>query len=526
MAERFVNVSALPCPLAAVGSPVMLTNAQLLWDTQEGNYVVALGMKNVSFQTLRGITLQLTIQDQLGSTLAGVYEQPFAGLQVAPEGEFEEMIALADPGVALGGFTVDVTRAGFDNGEFAVHCGAWAPAAPVEAPAAPVSGGQNSLDPGAEAYIPASQQPAAPVQTYAPPAQRTYAPQAEQTYAPPAPTYAPPAPAPKKKKGKAGLIVFLVILLAIAAAVGVYWSSYMSAKELAEDWKFEKAEDKLILPGLTAIHDPDLVDFIEAGVLMEEGEYDSADLVLIGVDHPDKEELWNENRYRKAVDEIEQGDYYLAMLDLQVLVEKDYSDADEKYNEARLGYAMQRIEDGNMNGYEELLALVEEGYAPAKEELPKAQAKIYAYAQELYHNGEYMSANTYFTLIPDYSDAEKYQDLILAHYYGLPLEDLWELRDFEDADEALLSQYYLSEFLMGTWKTSNGSYYFTMGSDYTTSYNLPYYDGPQYYIENGVFVLEQYNGTTQNMYRFTIVNWNQITVYCFKDGSTHTLYRQ
>ena len=524
MSERFVNVSALPCPLAAVGSPVMLIQAQLLWDTQEGNYVVRLGMKNVSFQTLRGITLQLTLQDQLGATLEGVYEQPFGGLLVAPEAEFEEMMALADPGAALGGFTVDVTRAGFDNGEFAVRCGAWAPADPVETQTAPARDGQNSLDPGAAAYVPESQRPAAPEQTYAPPAQQTYAPPVQQTYAPPA-----PAAKPKKKKGKAVLIVFLVIVLAVAAFAGVYWSSYQSAKELAEDWKFEKAQDKLFLPDLTAMHDPGLVDFVKAGVFIEEGDYASADWLLYGLDYPGAEELAKERRYREAEAQLERGEYSAAMLNFQILADQDYSDADERYNEARLGYALARMEAGDrgvLTGFQDLLALAEEGYAPAKAELPNAQKTLYASAQELYRNGEYITANSYFVLIPDYSDSQKYQDLILAQHYGLTLEELWDLRGFEDADDVLLSQYYLSEFLMGTWETGDGSYYFTMYSDYSTAYNLPYYEGPQYYIEDGVFVLEQNNGTTKNMYRFTIVNWNQITVYCFKDGSTHTLYRQ
>lgn len=129
MSERFVTVTALPCPLAAAGSPVMLTQAQLLRDTQEGNYMIRLGMQNTSSQTLRSIILQLTLRDPLENPLEGVYEQRFDGLQVAPEAEFEEMIVLADPGVAVGGFAVNVTQAGFDSGEYAVRCAAFTPVA-------------------------------------------------------------------------------------------------------------------------------------------------------------------------------------------------------------------------------------------------------------------------------------------------------------------------------------------------------------------------------------------------------------
>ena len=123
--------------------------------------------------------------------------------------------------------------------------------------------------------------------------------------------------------------------------------------------------------------------------------------------------------------------------------------------------------------------------------------------------------------LDDKKEADK-----ITHSYS----DLVKLLNFEDAADLIFGNAeYTSKFLTGTWKSSDGKYYFTMKSDGNTTYNLPWFDYGEYYqIENGDYLLysEKDPENTRTLFSFEIVNKDTINIYCYKDYTSYRLIRQ
>ncbi len=122
-------------------------------------------------------------------------------------------------------------------------------------------------------------------------------------------------------------------------------------------------------------------------------------------------------------------------------------------------------------------------------------------------------------------DDKKEADKITHSY-----TDIVKLLGFEDAEDLIFGNAeYTSKFLTGTWKTSDGKYYFTMKSDGNTTYNLPWFDYGEYYrIENGDYLLyyEKDPDNTRTLFSFEIVTKDIINIYCYKDYTSYRLIRQ
>ena len=161
------------------------------------------------------------------------------------------------------------------------------------------------------------------------------------------------------------------------------------------------------------------------------------------------------------------------------------------------------------------------------------QAEIYNCIKSNYDT-EYSSVSTYVMLlnfIPNYQEANALKSL-LDFQRGANIEEVKAYITYDFVKEGILKDIDSAQrFLKGSW--TSGSWYFTMAEleDGTcqTSYNLPWFDYGDYYgIEDGVYFLYvdgSYETDRRNMFRFTIISWDTISVYCYKDGSTYTLYR-
>ena len=160
---------------------------------------------------------------------------------------------------------------------------------------------------------------------------------------------------------------------------------------------------------------------------------------------------------------------------------------------------------------------------------------VYLQGKILYHDKDFAQARKYFQCVPKYMDSKDYITLLDARKDSEKLnaesmtQRLMDLFYFEDASDIILkSEEYLQEYLMGKW--SGGRYYFTMEKNSTnsTSYNLPWIDdkGFQYYsIDKGIFYLEGEN-ERKPQFKFILLTPDSMQVYCYKNGSTYTLYRQ
>ena len=96
------------------------------------------------------------------------------------------------------------------------------------------------------------------------------------------------------------------------------------------------------------------------------------------------------------------------------------------------------------------------------------------------------------------------------------------IKDMVEQDEVIIG------FLKGHW--TSGSYYFTVDDKYSVAHNFPFVAKPagtKYYdIESMVFRYEGENGEFKaNVYRFEILDYNRVNIYCYKNGRTYTMTR-
>ena len=163
--------------------------------------------------------------------------------------------------------------------------------------------------------------------------------------------------------------------------------------------------------------------------------------------------------------------------------------------------------------------------------IDEIKEKIYTDGQYAYHNDNLADAETNFDAIKSYKNSNDYLTLIYAKR-GVSIlsykNELLNLIGFEDAAEVILKyQRTAIDFLRGEWR--NDYYYFIINSEDSdsSSYNLPNKHAGGYYgISDGVYSLGETTSNSSKIFKFDIIDSDTISVYCYKDGSTYTLYRQ
>ncbi len=179
------------------------------------------------------------------------------------------------------------------------------------------------------------------------------------------------------------------------------------------------------------------------------------------------------------------------------------------------------------------------GYNVPQNIIDELKIKLYSLGQTAYRAGEIDSAEDYFSSVSDYKQSDDYLMLIKCSkdtfYSWLTANSYYkELlimvnNGFENADEIILMySNTMEQFLKGRWERN--IYYFELYDDEEgehSRYNLPHKNIDGYYsLSDGLYRVEETDKTLTKVFRFSIIDEDTISVYCFKDGSTHTLYRQ
>ena len=303
----------------------------------------------------------------------------------------------------------------------------------------------------------------------------------------------------KKKVGFAALIVLVLLL----GCVEGYFACYMRASSLADEGRFSEAQSLLFLPSVTKLHDEMIFQYVEAGLLFEQEDYNSA---LTRFSHM--------SGYRNADTMVKECYYYRA----------------EHY--IRTGDYVNALK------YFKIDAL--KGYRDTEAQIESLTEIVYQEGIERYRAGKYSEARSCFKGLGSYRYSERYMTLIdcrtnsdIAYYY----KDLIKIINFEDAKDVLVANADIAVlFLRGDWKTISGTYYFKMNDEESVWTNLPsknlynaYYD-----IENGIYTLTTYKtdrygnesvDQTVKTFKITVLTEDSIEVYCYYDSRYYTLYR-
>lgn len=102
MAERFVNVFKLAPNLHTKGCPIIVEAGALLKDTETGNMIAQLKMKNIGEKAIVSCKVSLNAYENNGTEIEGVKDYSYLDLNVATGDEFGGKTPIFLP--------VDITR--------------------------------------------------------------------------------------------------------------------------------------------------------------------------------------------------------------------------------------------------------------------------------------------------------------------------------------------------------------------------------------------------------------------------------
>ena len=263
----------------------------------------------------------------------------------------------------------------------------------------------------------------------------------------------------------------------------------------------------------------------------------------------DKADILNSMIYSEGIQQFQEGKYSDASYNFRKIL--DYQDASSYFVKSNLAIVETLLDEmidseGETNRFGLVRTYIQDAKETDNQELTtwlnSNAEKIYESILIMvqYNSEEYEFYNSYtiyIELLDDisqyYTDAKMLKEIIKAlHQINVTgSTDIDELKAYIDRDLVktiiMQSQSIAQTFLEGNW--TSGSWYFTMDEDGSTNYNLPWFTYGDYYsIEDGVYFLYvdgSYETDRRNMFRFTILSWDSISVYCYEDGSTYTLYR-
>lgn len=386
-----------------------------------------------------------------------------------------------------------------------------------------------------------------------------------------------------KKREKPKTVAFskknavVVAATFVLVILGTYFGCYMGARVCAGNGNFSVAGKLLFASSITEIHDPKLVSYIDAGQLLigrNYGEAKSGFANLSGYRNAD--ELAKEADYRHAMQYADANEFDEAIGIMSELSQLGYKDAStklqeiqyrngayllyEKHDYKEASKIFSQLSKENFDGAEEMenetqylwaIDLVENGaytdaykkfvsirdYVDVEDCLDALSDLMYLEGQALYYAESFSEAKELFECISPYADSKKYITLIDSRGYSAwidpegTVKKLVDIFYFEDAAELLVSDTRIAcYFLLGNWRTSNGSFYFKIefskkeGHRFWCSYNLPAFGG-SFTIKDGIYSVSNDSYNDKPQYRLTLLTPDSMKVYCYKNGTTYTLYR-
>ena len=332
-----------------------------------------------------------------------------------------------------------------------------------------------------------------------------------------------------KRAGKILAILLISTFLLAALAAG----SHFAALHYADSGNYLLTAKCVFSQKLTAMIDPELAAFAEACCSLSSGDYETACRQFSALPgYRSADQLMQESRYLQARKDFAEGDLEKSQLQFQTL--GTYKDSQDWLLEVQLQNSLKSAENGDyLLSYRLLQKLSDQ--RDVTKELSSVRDALYQQAVELYHKGEYGPALARFRALEGYLDADKYILLasarteIRSFMDFSDAEKIYEIRDFEDAMDVLLSGHILPVFLQGNWKNEKEGVFFNLDKDGGYYSNLFYIDYGDYFIwEDGKFklCLDQHQRGKLSQWAFDIIDKDTIYVYCYAVNFGYTLYRQ
>ncbi len=356
----------------------------------------------------------------------------------------------------------------------------------------------------------------------------------------------------KKKKShvkRAIIIASVAVVCVLIATAGTLYllrqkklsKMMVDIRTYAENDEFTEASNCITDYDEARKRDSELVDYVEAGNLFNEEKYEEAKEIFDSI-----------SGYIDSSIYIQKCEYYIfeneyknmtkaeAKRKYDELIERQIEDVDNigyeikyQYYEEMFSY---RYEIKNYDGCIDVIKImdkeirdefIEKNFPQWYEDLKKEIFDCYNNTTNLKGLGKLAEYNS------SYKNTYTYLEVVRAlNKAYIERDTLFKYLTYPCINCALWKRY--SGWLEGTWKTKNGDYYFTLKEDGHINYNLPWID-----MENSYYAIDEYGilylygqydkgnyEKRMDLFDFDIVSSTELEVYCYKDGSRHTLFKQ
>lgn len=199
-------------------------------------------------------------------------------------------------------------------------------------------------------------------------------------------------------------------------AVGSYAGCYLAAIQKAQLGEFSAARQLLFVPAVTRLHDSDLCSYVDAGTLLENGNYEAAAVAFAALDYEDSAVLAQQARYFYAAELVKAHNYDAAIAEYTSLADEGYDDAQEQIIETRFAQGMYYLYDlqDYSSAFSVFNQLACDGYEKGFEMCDEVRyCRGCAYVEE----GDFVQALYNFKTIKNYKDTSEIIDLLQGTLY-------------------------------------------------------------------------------------------------------------
>ncbi len=360
----------------------------------------------------------------------------------------------------------------------------------------------------------------------------------------------------RKRAKKTGIVVAVLVLaiagIFIVVNAGKANKMMKLAEKDAEKGEFITAYEKLYDVGTARKENAKLVDYIEAGVDYQNGEYSSAKEKFEKLSgYKDSDKMALQCRYYELRDNIDQTEVYRAKKTLTELMNAGVEDTDDL--QSKLEYRKHEYEfnksfdNENYSSCKILMDSWKTNYPEiAKEFVSSNQEKWYKKAMDLINEKspdvdiEWLNKIENLLRLCDssYKDVNSYLEVLKTPKTDEGNSSLFGVCSSNILAKRILWMRY-RDWFVDNWKTADGTKNFKLyiESDGTiySQYTIPWFDTTSTYFEidsDGTYYVHDTKDETypyvtrRDMFKFEIISKTQVKVYCCKDGSTYMLYKQ
>jgi serine/threonine protein kinase len=329
---------------------------------------------------------------------------------------------------------------------------------------------------------------------------------------------------------------------------------YLYAKEHLQKGLFDKAK-QLFTEIIDYRDSKNMVlecDFRKASSLLGDGYYDEAKEMFEQLgSYSNSSEMVKECDYQSAINDLKCNFYETAKTKFKKLSELNYRDSSTMIFEADYQHAKDAYlsfkDKPSLSAIQQTYKILKNlgNYKDAETVLSNVTESVYVRGKDLFNNflvdldvSKLYDPEGYFSLISNYKDSNEYLALFKAFDYKSPDfnydNDMWKiynnllpLWDFEPAQSIILSDWFITYHLTGTWKGDGHVFKIRKRSDgeFPLEDDLSSYDGDSYYIINCILYVG-YEEPFKKDYSFTFINENEMLVYTYRNGKTYDLFRQ